>query len=131
VSAVTDTSASATVTVTALLPGSNCSSSVCTSTATITRQDESATALTITPDTATVAVDATLQFNVTGTFATDGEVDLTEDVVWSTSNPSTATISNKLGSKGLLTRMTIGDITVTATYKNINNDSGDISSPSP
>ena len=124
-------SSTATITVTAKLPGSLCSSVLCTSTATITRQDESATALTITSDTATVAVDATLQFNVTGTFDTDGEVDLTEDVVWSTSDPSKATISNKLGSKGLLTRMTSGDITVTATYKNINDDSGDISSSSP
>jgi uncharacterized protein YjdB len=117
-------SSTATITVTAKLPGSLCSSVLCTSTATITRQDESATALTITPGTATVVIDATLQFNVTGTFATDGEVDLTEDVVWSTNDPSIATISNKLGSKGLLTRIIDGNIKVTATYRTIKSETG-------
>jgi hypothetical protein len=124
----------ATIAVTAILPGSVCDTSACTATATITRRDESATALTVSSDTSIVAIDGTLQFSVTGTFADPvREVDLTQEVVWSTdltdSMERIATISNALGTKGLLTRITDGTITVTATYKDITGDSGDIASP--
>ncbi|MBA6342934.1 Ig-like domain-containing protein, partial [Colwellia sp. MB02u-10] len=124
----------ATIAVTAILPGSVCDTSACTATATITRRDESATALTVSSDTSIVAIDGTLQFSVTGTFADPvREVDLTQEVVWSTdltdSMERIATISNALGTKGLLTRIASGTIKVTATYKDITGVSGDIASP--
>lgn len=54
-----------------------------------------------------------------GIYSDNTETDITEDVVWSTSNESIATISNITGSKGLLFGKNTGNVTVTAQFNDI------------
>ena len=60
------------------------------------------TLITVTPANQSIVAGATLPFTATGTFA-DGTKDLTNQVTWSSSLPSVATISNAAGSRGVAT----------------------------
>jgi len=57
----------------------------------------------------------TQQFSATGNFANGSQSEITTGVTWAVDNTSIATISNTVGSQGVLTRKTTGTVTVTAT----------------
>lgn len=56
------------------------------------------------------------QLDVIGTFSNNYRGDATTMVVWSTSDPSVATVSNAVGSQGLVTAIKSGPVTITARY---------------
>lgn len=60
-------------------------------------------------------VKSTRQFQAIGTFSDNTTQDITEQVAWSTSNGSVATVSNAPGSRGLLTAMGKGTASLSAT----------------
>jgi hypothetical protein len=72
-------------------------------------------AITVNPPIATVAVGQTKQFTATGLYSDLSTADLTSSVTWSTSDGTTASISNASGSQGLATGVAVGAVTVTAT----------------
>ena len=62
----------------------------------------------VTPPNPSVVTGLTLQFLATG-FNADGSImDLSTDVIWSSSDPSVATVSNTGGSKGVTTGLNVG-----------------------
>ena len=72
-------------------------------------------AIAVTPPVATVAAGATQQFTATGTYSDLSTRDLTDQVTWSSSAGTTASISNAAGSQGLATGVATGAVTITAT----------------
>ena len=72
-------------------------------------------AVTVSPPVADVAVGAGELLTATGTFSDLSTQDLTDSVTWSSSSPSTASVSNAPGSQGLVTGIGTGVATVTAT----------------
>jgi len=92
-------------TITAVFAGITGSTTINVSSATITK-------LTITPVSPTLAVGATLQFTATGTFSDGKTVDLTNQVNWSSSAPTFATIS----STGLVSGAAAGQTTISASF---------------
>lgn len=71
--------------------------------------------LAVTPEAPSLARGLTLDFTATGTFSDNTTQDLTDSVVWSSSAPTTASISNAPGSKGRVTAQAAGNSTITAT----------------
>jgi hypothetical protein len=72
-------------------------------------------AIEVTPPTASVALGSTGQFRATGFFTDNSTRDITPEVLWNSSNPGIATISNAAGSQGLATSVAEGVTTITAT----------------
>jgi uncharacterized protein YjdB len=72
--------------------------------------------LSLTPATATRAVNLTLQYSVVGVFSDGSTVDVTDSAAWSSSNPSVATVSAAAGSEGLATIVSTGTTTITAGF---------------
>jgi len=72
-------------------------------------------AVTVSPPVADVAVGAGELLTATGTFSDLSTQDLTDSVTWSSSSPSTASVSNAPGSQGLVTGIGTGVASVTAT----------------
>ena len=72
-------------------------------------------AIAVTPPVADVAVGAGEQFTATGTYSDLSTRDLTDQVTWSSSAGTTATISNAPGSQGVATGIATGAVTITAT----------------
>ncbi len=70
--------------------------------------------LVVTPANATIVQGTTQQFAGTGTFTDGSTQDLTTSVIWSSSTPTVATISNTAGSQGLATSVGAGTTTITA-----------------
>ncbi|MGH9207114.1 MAG: Ig-like domain-containing protein, partial [Acidimicrobiales bacterium] len=74
------------------------------------------TSITVTPNPASVAAGGTVQFTATGHFSDSTTQNLTNTVVWSSSDTLTATISNTAGTNGLATGVKAGGpVTITAT----------------
>lgn len=72
--------------------------------------------LTVLPTSHDLPLGLTVQFSVIGTYSDESELDLTDDVLWSSSDPATATISNAPGSQGLASAVALGGpVTITAT----------------
>ena len=71
--------------------------------------------ITIMPSTATVNPGSPQHFTAIGLFSDGSTSDITNSVVWSSSTPPVATISNTTGSQGLATAISAGDTTITAT----------------
>jgi hypothetical protein len=69
----------------------------------------------VTPDTPTVVDGNSIQFTATGTFSDASTQDITNDVVWSSSDVGVATIGNDPGYEGLADSVTDGPVTITAT----------------
>jgi uncharacterized protein YjdB len=67
----------------------------------------------ITPPSATIAVAATQQFTATGTYTDTSTQDLTNTVVWTSSDTSVATINNA-SPYGLATAVSAGTTTISA-----------------
>jgi len=76
----------------------------------------------ITPSPLSVAVGGHQQLTATGTWGGDASVvtlDITNNVTWLSSSDGTATVSNAAGSRGLLTAVSAGPITVTAAFQGV------------
>ncbi len=76
------------------------------------------TALALTPKTATVAIGHKLQFAANVTFSDGSQKDVTDAATFSSSDVTLATVSNAVGSVGLLTALgpKVGTVDVTVTY---------------
>lgn len=72
------------------------------------------TSIAVTPANASLPIDATQQYTATGTYSDLSTQDITDDVTWSSSNQSKATVSNAEGSQGLVTGVANGSATITA-----------------
>ena len=68
----------------------------------------------IAPDTPTIASGLTQPFTATGLYTDNSTQDLTTTVMWSSSKPSVATISNASGSAGVATSVGVGSTTISA-----------------
>ncbi len=74
----------------------------------------------VTPVTPSITNRSNEQFTATGTY-TDGSMqNLTATVTWSSSNPTTATISNAAGSNGLAAGAAVGSTSISAALGGIN-----------
>ena len=76
------------------------------------------TTLVVTPANPSVPVGSTAQLTATGTYSDGSTVDLTSQVLWSSSGPS-VTVSNAAGSQGLATASSVGAATLTATLSGV------------
>ncbi|WP_129125522.1 DUF3443 family protein [Geomonas oryzae] len=90
----------------------------------------SLTSITITPDASTLAVGSTTQLTATGTYSDNSTKDITNDVTWSSSAAGTATVSNTQGSKGLVTVISQGPVTITATLGDFSDSTALTTTPS-
>jgi hypothetical protein len=70
--------------------------------------------ITVTPNTATIAVHASQAFIATGTLSDATTLDLTNYVTWLSSGSSAASISNANGSRGVATGISAGSVTISA-----------------
>ncbi len=70
----------------------------------------------MTPALTTVPVASVRQLQLVGTFTDATTRTLTQDTLWQSSTPSVAVVSNADGTQGLLTALSLGTTTVTATY---------------
>ena len=73
----------------------------------------------ITPSPLSVAVGGHQQLTATGTWGDTPATtaDITNNVTWLSSSDATATVSNAAGSRGLLTAVSAGSVTVTAAFQ--------------
>jgi uncharacterized protein YjdB len=74
----------------------------------------------VTPSNSSMAIGTTKQFTATGTFSDSSTQDITASVLWSSSDPTVATINNQ----GLASSVAAGSITITATSGSINGSTG-------
>lgn len=68
----------------------------------------------------TITPSSTYQLLAYANLADGGTVDLTSFVIWSSSSVSNVTVSNSVGSKGLVTGIANGTSTITATFNSVN-----------
>lgn len=73
----------------------------------------------ITPADATMAPGTTRQYAATGGYSDGSTRDLTAQVVWASSNTATATVSNMVTSKGLVSAQSGGNTTLSATFQGV------------
>ncbi len=73
----------------------------------------------VTPADPSIALGTHQQFTATGIFSNDSRKDITNSVIWSSSDVSIATISNETGIQGLATSQAVGSTTITATSGSI------------
>ncbi|AUH71510.1 Ig-like domain-containing protein [Legionella sainthelensi] len=73
------------------------------------------TSIAVTPANSSIAKGTTQQFIATGTFTDGSTSDITSSVLWSSSQPEFAPISNDVGSRGVATGESAGQTTITAT----------------
>jgi hypothetical protein len=83
--------------------------------ASLTVTNATLTSITVTPATATIALDDTEQFTATGTFSDQSTEDLTDQVTWTSSEVSVATMK----ADGLASTAGTGKTTITATMKGV------------
>lgn len=79
----------------------------------------SLTSIVVTPAGSTLAVGSSTQFTATGTYSDNSTRDITIQVTWSSSPAGTATVSNTPGSKGVVTAVSQGSTTITATVGDV------------
>ena len=82
---------------------------------TLTVTTSSLASVKVSPVTPTIASGTTQQFTLTGTFGNGTTVDLSSSAYWQTSNYKEAVIN----SAGLASGLTTGQVTITATYKGL------------
>ncbi len=86
---------------------------------TLTTTNAVVTTIAVTPGSASLAAGQSRQFAATATLSDGSQQDLTTSVHWSVSNAGTATVSNTVGSNGLLSTTAAGNVTVAATVETI------------
>lgn len=69
----------------------------------------------ISPSSAGIAAGATVPLRAMGLFNDGRDADVTEQVSWSSSDPSVATVSNTAGARGIVTGVAPGTATIVAT----------------
>jgi uncharacterized protein YjdB len=74
------------------------------------------TSIALTPAQPTIALGSTQQLTATGTFSDNTTQDLTNQVLWTSTFPAIATVSNTPGSRGRATGVAVGTTTITATH---------------
>ena len=99
---------------TATMPHSGVSN--ITDTSAVTRENVAISSLTITSSVTEIAENTSASFTVDGVF-NQNSVDMTQDVVWISSDSSKVFISNAPGSKGVATRLTTGDVKISAYFE--------------
>lgn len=72
------------------------------------------TSIDVTPATPSASVGFNLQFRAIGHFNNNTTQDLTADVLWNSSDPNAATVSNATGSEGLASALAPGATTISA-----------------
>lgn len=77
----------------------------------------------VTP-TLSVTVNQNYNLKAYGNLSDGGVIDLTDFAIWSSSNVSNVSVSNALGSKGLVTGIALGTSTITATFNGMNGKIG-------
>lgn len=87
--------------------------------ATLTVTAATLATITITPADTTIAVGLRQTMTAVGTFSDGTTTDVTRTAVWSTADPSIATVSNASGAQGQLTAVAPGTTTVSATQSGI------------
>jgi urocanate hydratase len=69
----------------------------------------------VTPAAPSVAKGLTQQFSATGIYTDNSTQNLTTTVTWASGTPAVATVSNAAGTRGLVTTVSVGNTTITAT----------------
>jgi hypothetical protein len=69
----------------------------------------------LTPQNPSVAVDGAAALHAFGTYSDGSVIEITAAVLWSSSNPAIADVSNTAGSQGLVSGISGGSATITAT----------------
>jgi hypothetical protein len=75
--------------------------------------------ISVTPASRDIPLGTTLQYTATGIFTAGPPQDLTTEVTWSSSNTSTATISNAAPTQGEAAALVAGTTIITATYNGV------------
>jgi hypothetical protein len=76
--------------------------------------------ITITPANRTVANGTKIQYTAIGTYTGGAQVDLTDDVLWGSAQPTMATISSAPGSEGLASTIGVGGpFNITAVFNSV------------
>ena len=91
------------------------SSGAISSSAALTVTEAFLVQINLTPASPTVAVGETLQLMATGVFDNNATVNITSNVIWSSTESTVATVSNVAGTEGLVTGGSIGSTTVNVT----------------
>ena len=105
-----------------LLAASITMTTACSSKATSTQTTEAIISLAISPvSPANLKQGFTQNFYATALYASGATADITSEVTWSSSNPSIAEFTQPSG--GLLTGMTVGTVTITASFDGITSNS--------
>jgi len=77
------------------------------------------TSIVVTPNSTSIDQVVTQPFSATGTF-TDGSMqDVTTQVIWASTDPAVASVSNAAGSNGLATGVGAGSTTISATLSGV------------
>ena len=76
-------------------------------------------AITVMPATTTLAIKGTAPLKAMGTYSDGSMVDLTASVTWQSGNAKVAAVSNAVGSLGLVTGLSAGSVTITATLSGV------------
>ncbi|WP_164885316.1 beta strand repeat-containing protein [Geovibrio thiophilus] len=95
-----------------------------TGTSAVTVTAVSLTHISVTPASSNVALGATQQLTAIGIYSDFSTQDITELVTWSSSDASTAAVSNAAGSKGLVTGLAEGMINITASLSGATGTAG-------
>jgi hypothetical protein len=105
-----------------LLAACTLMTTACSSKATTTQTTEPIISIAISPvSPADVKQGFTQNFYATALYASGATTDITSEVTWSSSNPSIAEFTQPSG--GLLTGMTVGTVTITASFDGITSNS--------
>lgn len=86
---------------------------------TLTVTDATLVSIEITPFSPTLPVGFNTSLVATGIYSDNTTRDLTGQATWTTSASAVAAVSNAAGSRGLLTPLTAGSATITATYQGV------------
>ncbi|MDX2010250.1 MAG: Ig-like domain-containing protein [Myxococcaceae bacterium] len=80
--------------------------------------------VTVGPTSPTVAQGGTRQLTATGSYSDGSTQDLTETVTWSSSTSGVASVSNASGTRGLVSGLSAGSATITATSGSVSGSTG-------
>jgi uncharacterized protein YjdB len=86
--------------------------------ATVTVTDATLVSITVLPD-PSIAKGTTVQETAIGTFSDETAQDLSQEVSWTSSDETIEQVSNDPGSKGLVTGLSVGSASITATLNSI------------
>lgn len=86
---------------------------------TLTVSGATLVALQVTPENVSTTAGVKVQFTATGILSDMTTVDMTGAVVWQSSNPTVASISNQVGSRGLATALAVGSTTISASASGV------------